>query len=37
MDGILVGTLLFCLLVYGFITGFDDGRDRWKKVGKNGG
>jgi hypothetical protein len=26
-EGIIVGILLFGLLVYGLITGFDDGRD----------
>ena len=27
MEGAVVGTILFVLLVYGFITGFDDGSD----------
>ena len=30
MDGLIVGIALFCLLVYGLATGFDDGTDRNK-------
>ena len=27
---LIVGTLLLVLLIYGFITGFDDGSDNWE-------
>ena len=30
MEGAIVGIILFVLLVYGFVTGFDDGNDRNK-------
>ena len=29
-EGLVVGTLLLGLLIYGFITGFDDGSDNWE-------
>ena len=28
-DGIIVGIMLFGLLIYGIVTGFDDGTDKF--------
>jgi hypothetical protein len=28
-DGIIVGIILFGLLIYGLVTGFDDGTDKF--------
>ena len=37
MEGIILGLFFVGLFVYGWYTGFSDGREEWRKVGKNGG